>query len=105
MIDINAAVIKINEVEEKEAENIRRCLTTLYSVREGEQPLDREFGIKREFLDQPVPIAKNLLALEVLEKTQRYEKRVKVDKVEYEDTQEGQLIPVIHLRRGDKEWR
>lgn len=106
MININEAVIKISEVEEKEAEDIRRCLTTLYSVREGEQPLDRDFGLKQEFLDQPVPLAKNLLALEVLEKTQRYEKRVKVDKVEYEVSQEGQLIPVIYLKgvikSGDK---
>lgn len=100
MININEAVIKINEVEEQEADDIRRCLTTLYSVREGEQPLDREFGLKQEFQDQPVPIAKNLLALEVIEKTPRYEKRVKVDKVEYEASQEGQLVPVIYLKRG-----
>lgn len=100
MIDIKEAVIKIDEVEEREAEDIKRCLTTLYSVREGEQPLDRDFGLKQEFLDQPVPIAKNLLALEVLEKTQRYEKRVKVEKVEYEAGQEGQLIPIIYLKKG-----
>lgn len=100
MIDIKEAVIKIDEVEEREAEDIKRCLTTLYSVREGEQPLDRDFGLKQEFLDQPVPIAKNLLALEVLEKTQRYEKRVKVEKVEYEASQEGQLIPIIYLKKG-----
>lgn len=100
MIDIKEAVIKIDEIEESEAEDIKRCLTTLYSVREGEQPLDRDFGLKQEFLDQTVPIAKNLLALEVLEKTQRYEKRVKVEKVEYEASQEGQLIPVIYLKKG-----
>ena len=100
MINVQAAVIKINEIEESEAEDIRRCLTTLYSVREGEQPLDREFGLKQEFLDQPVPIAKNMLALEVIEKTQRYEKRVKVEKVEYKAGEEGQLIPIIYLKKG-----
>lgn len=100
MINIQEAVIKINEIEESEAEDVRKCLTTLYSVREGEQPLDREFGLKQEFLDQPVPIAKNMLALEVIEKTQRYEKRVKVDKVEYAASEEGQLIPIIYLKKG-----
>lgn len=100
MINIQEAVIKINEIEESEAADIRKCLTTLYSVREGEQPLDREFGLKQEFLDQPVPIAKNMLALEVIEKTQRYEKRVKVDKVEYAASEEGQLIPIIYLKKG-----
>ena len=100
MINVQAAVIKINEIEKSEAEDIRRCLTTLYSVREGEQPLDREFGLKQEFLDQPVSIAKNMLALEVIEKTQRYEKRVKVEKVEYKTSEEGQLIPIIYLKKG-----
>ncbi len=100
MINIQAAVITINGIEESEAEDIRRCLTTLYSVREGEQPIDREFGLKQEFLDQPVPIAKNMLALEIIEKTRRYEKRVKVEQVEYAIGEAGQLIPVIHLKKG-----
>lgn len=100
MINIQAAVIKISEIDESEAEDIRKCLTTLYTVREGEQPLDRDFGLKQEFLDQPVPIAKNILALEVIEKTQRYEKRVKVDKMDYTTSEEGQIIPIIHLKRG-----
>lgn len=100
MISIQEAVIRISEIEESEAEDIRKCLTTLYSVREGEQPLDRDFGLKHEFLDQPVPIAKNMLALEVIEKTQRYEKRVKVDKVDYATSEEGQLIPIIFLKKG-----
>lgn len=100
MISIQEAVIRINGIEESEAEDIRKCLTTLYSVREGEQPLDREFGLKQEFLDQPVPLAKNMLALEVIEKTQRYEKRVRVDKVEYASGGEGQLIPIVYLKKG-----
>ncbi len=102
MININAAVIRIDETTgESEAEDIRRCLAALYSVREGEQPLDREFGLKQDFVDQPIPIAKNMLALEIIEKTQCYEKRVKVEKVEYEVAEAGQLIPVIYLKKGD----
>lgn len=102
MIDINAAVIKLNGVEGDEAEDIKRCLYTLYSVREGEQPLDRDFGLDHEFIDQPVPVAKNMLALEVIEKTHRYEKRVEVEKVEYKTDQEGQLIPIVYLKRSDE---
>lgn len=100
MINVQTAVIKINGIKESEAEDIRKCLTTLYSVREGEQPLDREFGLKQDFLDQPVPVAKNNLALEVIEKTQRYEKRVRVDKVEYAESGEGQLVPIVYLKKG-----
>lgn len=100
MIDINRAVIKLNGIEESEAKDIRRCLTTLFSVREGEQPIDREFGLSHEFIDQLPPVAKNMLALEVIKKTQRYEKRVRVDKVEYETGEEGQLIPVFYFKKG-----
>lgn len=103
MIDLKEVIIVLDNVESAESEDIRRCLTTLYSVREEEQPLDRKFGISQEFLDQPVNIAKNLLALEIIEKTQRYESRVVVKKVEYQQGEEGILIPIVYLKRGDTE--
>lgn len=105
MIDVNAVAIKITGVEDDEARDIKRCLTTLYSIREGEQPLDREFGLNHEFIDQPVPIAKNMLALEIIEKTQKYERRVIVERVDYETSKEGQIIPMIYLKRSDETWR
>lgn len=100
MIDIKSAVINLNGFSTEEAENIRNCLMTLYSVREGEQPFDREFGINDSFLDQPVHIAKNMLALEIIEKTKKYEKRVSVEKVEYGHGVEGQLFPIISCERS-----
>lgn len=101
MIDIKEAVIILNDIKGVESEDIRRCLTTLYSVREGEQPLDRGFGLSWDFMDQPENIARNLLALEIIKKTKRYESRVAVEKVEYETGEEGQTIPVIRLKGGD----
>ena len=101
MIDVRSAVINLDGFAENEAADIRRCLTALYSVRTGEQPLDREFGLDCAFLDKPMNIAKNMFALEVVEKTKRYEKRVKVEKVDYVFGGEGQMIPVINLKRGD----
>lgn len=103
MIDLKEVIIVLEDVESTESEDIRRCLTALYSVHEGEQPLDRKFGISQEFLDQPVNIAKNLLALEIIEKTQRYESRVMVKKVDYQQGGEGILIPIVYLKRGDTE--
>lgn len=99
MIDLKEAIIYLDGISGDEAQDIRRCLTALYSVREGEQPLDRDFGLSWEFLDQPMPIAQNLLALEIIKKTNRYEPRVSVDKVGYEHGNEGQLIPAIHLKK------
>lgn len=100
MIDISSVIINLNGFPDEEAEDIRRCLETLYTVRTGEQPLDREFGIDNSFLDQPINIAKNLFTLEVIEKTKRYEKRVEVEEVEYRFDGEGQMIPVIFLKRS-----
>lgn len=106
MINIKEAVIVFDySIANGEMEDIRRCLTALYSVREGEQPLDRDFGLSQEFLDQPMPIAQNMLALEIIGKTSRYEPRVSVDKVEYEYGGDGQLVPVIHLKEGEWQWR
>lgn len=102
MINMTEAVITIDGATESEAKDIRRCLASLYFVREGEQPLDRNFGLKQDFLDQPVNIAKNMLALEIIEKTRRYETRVLVEKVDYITGEEGQLIPVVRLKRGGK---
>ena len=55
---IGGISIRMIGFAESEARDIRRCLTALYSVRVGEQPLDRDFGLDWSCLDQPVPIAK-----------------------------------------------
>lgn len=104
MIDIKESVIILNDIAGDEGEDIRRCLTTLYLIREGEQPLDRDFGLSQEFLDKPESVARNMLALEIIEKTKQYEKRVSVEKVEYKSGSEGQTIPVIYLKRSGSQW-
>lgn len=103
MIDFGTVVIRMDGFPEEEEEDIRMCLATLYSVRKGTQPLDREFGINWDFLDQPLNIAKNMFALEVIEKTKKYEKRVNITKVEYEFDIDGKMCPVICCERGDME--
>ena len=102
MIDMNEVVIVLNDVKESEVEDIRRCLTTLYLIREGEQPLDRNLGLSQEFIDKNDPVARNLLALEIIEKTKQYETRVAVEKVEYKSAKEGTLIPVVYLKGSDR---
>ncbi len=98
MIDMNEVVIVLNDVKENESEDIRRCLTALYMIREGEQPLDRNLGLSQEFIDKNDPVARNMLALEIIEKTKQYESRVEVEKVEYKTANEGMLIPVVYLK-------
>lgn len=100
MISSRDAVINLVGFPENEAEDIRRCLATLYSIREGEQPLDRELGLRMDYLDKPANIARNLFALEVIEKTKKYEPRVEIERVTYEFSGNGMMRPVILVRKG-----
>ena len=104
MIDVANISIRLEGFSRNEKEDISRCLMALYSVREGEQPLDRNFGLNCSFLDKPMPVAKNLFALEVIQKTVKYEKRAVVRKVEYNFDSDGRLVPVIFCERGDAGW-
>jgi phage baseplate assembly protein W len=87
-----------------EIEDIKRCLVTLYSTKAGQQPLDREFGLTSEFIGMPLEVSKNLFALEVIEKTERYEPRVQVLDITYnENYDSGYLEPVILLGASDED--
>ena len=100
MIDVNEIQIYISDITETERKNIEKCLKNLYATREGEQPLDRSFGLNNNFQDAPMNVAKNLFALEVIEKTNKYEKRVKVKEIKYK-FEEGKMIPAVYLERRE----
>lgn len=87
----------------EELEDIKKCVENLYSTRAGSQPLDREFGIDFDsVVGLPLEVAKNQLALEIMEKTERYEPRVVVDTVDFTvNAVSGQLIPTVHLVKGE----
>ena len=85
--------------------DIKQCLEMLLSTRKGGQPLDREMGIGfDEIVGCPMDVARNMLSLEIIENVDRYESRVEVDSIEFEDGVDGLLCPHIHFikaRRGD----
>lgn len=87
----------------EEFEDITLCLETLLSVRAGSQPMDRNFGINYErAVDYPMNVAKNILALEIIEKVEKYEPRVEVDAIEFMGNMQGQLCPRLHfIKRRD----
>ncbi len=89
------------DYDSPEREDIRRCLMTLYSTREGSQPLDRNFGLNWDFIDKPLPIAQQEYNFEVIKKTSEYETRVKVKEVSY-SYDDGKIIPVIILKKGEE---
>lgn len=89
------------DYDSPEREDICRCLMTLYSTREGSQPLDRNFGLNWDFIDKPLPVAQQEYNFEVIKKTRQYESRVRVKEVSYSH-KDGKIIPVITLMEGER---
>ena len=78
--------------EEAEREEIYRNVRAIILTQVGTCPLYRDFGIDASFLDYPLDVAKNLCAVEIMEKVERFEPRVRVTEVTFStDEQHGQL--------------
>lgn len=77
--------------------DIYNCLLTLYGSKEGEQALDREFGLNMECLSLPAEAAQAMLTAEIIRKTKKYEPRAEVLEVEYETShsQQGRIRPKV----------
>lgn len=81
------------------AEEILQNVYTIISTAIYSAPLFREFGMNYSFLDEPFMVAKAKMTAEIIEKVQKYETRVIVTKVEYEEEQmEGVLKPIVSIR-------
>ena len=92
MLISEASIVSDEELNE----DIIRCLKTLYSTIAGTQPMARDFGIDVSFVGMPAEVIKNQYALEIIEKTEKYEPRVSVSEVTFEMNNDV-LIPTIHL--------
>lgn len=91
-------VIEAGRVDDPRAREIIRNLQVLYATVEGEQALDREFGISRDVMDNPLESAKALLAAEYVRKTEKYEPRARVIRVEWENREnEGEKAKIGRL--------
>ena len=75
--------IEPGAVNESTIKEVYRNLLVLYGTRAGEQALDRDFGIDANINDCPQESAQALLAAEYIRKTQRYEPRARVVRVEW----------------------
>lgn len=98
MIEVKKAILKFN-YSSLNIENIRRNLAMLYATKAGSVPMDRDFGLKCDFVSKPLPVAKSEFEFEVIRKTEIYEPGVQVEKVEYiYDEVNGMMQPVIYLK-------
>lgn len=94
-------ILKFDYLNATEVEQIKRNLNLLYSTAAGTCPGDRNFGLDQSFESFPINIAKNLFALEVIEKTELYESRMEVLNITYEQAEDGNLTPKIMVSQRD----
>jgi len=83
-----------------EAEEILRCLRNLVLTPAGTAPLDRDFGLNQDFIGYPIGAAQNLLAVEIMDKVDRYEPRVRVLEVTCTSDMEGKIIAKVVITSG-----
>ena len=68
----------------------------ILSTFEGTVPLYRDFGISPTYMHKPMPTAKALLRAEIKEKVERYEPRVSVMSITFDETGNC-LIPTLEV--------
>ena len=76
-------------------EEILRCIRNLIMTPVGTVPLDRDFGIDQSILGLPIDAAQSLLAVEIIDKVERYEPRVSVTEVELTATIDGKITAKV----------
>lgn len=79
-------------------EDVRLCLTTLLTTSKYSVPLDRDFGLQMDALDEPSPRAMALIRSAIYSAADRYEPRAEIVSVTFESASEAEddrVIPVI----------
>ena len=102
MVLMDEATIEIEAggADDTVEEEVYRNLQILYGTHTGEQALDREFGIDANITDYPQMSAQALLAAEIVSKTQKYEPRAQVVRVEWTASKivEGNMVPKVVIK-------
>lgn len=97
------AIIDFDYLNATKLEEMQRNLSLLYSTRAGTCPGDRNFGLEQDFESCPINVAKNLFALEVIEKTEIYESKAEVLNIEYIQSVDGNLTPKVTIGWREQE--
>lgn len=96
-------IIGFDYLNATELEEMQRNLELLYSTRAGTCPGDRNFGLEQAFESCPANIARNLFALEAIEKTEIYGGEAEILNIEYTQSADGNLTPKITIGPKDPE--
>lgn len=80
---------------DKPIAELHRKLAFLLTTQTGTLPLDREFGIDFDFLDQPAEAMRSLFTAEVTVKVATYIPECRVKAVEWVSIEGGSVIPKV----------
>lgn len=93
-----AELDNINLSPANEIEEVLQNVQTVLSTMRGTAPLDRDFGINPDFLDDPMNIAKTKLIQAIIEAVSEQEPRASVKEVIFDgDGQAGKLQVKVKL--------
>lgn len=87
--------IKLNENDT--AASVLQNVAIILSTLQGDVPLGRDIGLKGNFIDKPMPIAKTLMMAEIQEAIITQEPRATLIDVTFAEDSEipGRLIPTV----------
>lgn len=92
----------LSEIDLAPADTVHEVLQnvrTIISTARGSVPLDRDFGISWEAVDQPTQMAQMTLRTEIVKAIQTYEPRAKVKSITFTEGKDlamaGHLVPVL----------
>lgn len=80
--------------------DLDRQLALLLSTPAGTMPLDREFGIKMDFVDKPPEVVKSLYTAEVTKKVPQFIPWVRVYETTWEYGEQGSIKPKVVITRA-----
>lgn len=85
--------------------SILQNVAIIIATRQGTVPLYREFGMSHDFLDRPINAVRTMMYAEIREAVERFEPRVRVTGVSYDDTGtiEGVLNPTVEVEIIDEQ--
>ena len=86
--------------DEGQRKEILRNVRTIVVTPLGTCPLYRHFGLNTTYLDFPLPIAENLMAVEMIEAIERWEPRVQVKDIFFTAELEGKLKAKVVIAGG-----
>lgn len=70
---------------------ILQNVRTILGTRVGTVPLDRLFGLSWKHIDKPFPVAKVLMTVEIVDAIEKYEPRVRVESIEFDETAQNAM--------------